>query len=61
MHWRILFNGAEGPSVSFFDPSEIDKARKLIGQSEFAFFIDADVELAPTFFILALDALARDP
>jgi glycosyltransferase involved in cell wall biosynthesis len=56
-----LFTGAEGPAVRFLDPSEIDEARKLIGQSEFAFFMDADVEMAPTFFVLALEALARDP
>jgi glycosyltransferase involved in cell wall biosynthesis len=56
-----LFRGAEGSSVSFFDPSAIDEVRKRIGASEFVFFIDADVEMAPTFFVLALDALARDP
>lgn len=56
-----LFTGAEGPAVRFFDPSDIDEARKLIGQSEFAFFMDAEIEMAPTFFVLALDALARDP
>ncbi len=56
-----LFSGAEGSSVSFLDPSAIGKARKLIGQSELALFIDADVEVTPTFFVLALDALARDP
>jgi glycosyltransferase involved in cell wall biosynthesis len=55
-----LFTGTDGPSVKFFDPSSIDEARKLIGESEFAFFLDADVEMAPSFFILALDALARD-
>jgi len=55
-----LFTGSDGPSVKFFDPSSIDEARKLIGEAEFAFFLDANVEMAPSFFILALDALARD-
>src|SRR3954454_23475920 len=41
-----LFTGAEGSAVRFFDPSDLDEARQLIGQSEFAFFMDADVEMA---------------
>jgi glycosyltransferase involved in cell wall biosynthesis len=56
-----LFTGADGRSVTFFEPSAVDELRRVIGESEFAFFLDADVEATPTFFVLALDALARDP
>jgi glycosyltransferase involved in cell wall biosynthesis len=55
-----LFKGTQGPSVRFFDTSGIDEARKIIGKAEFAFFMNADVEMLTPFFVLALDALARE-
>src|SRR5262249_5003749 len=49
------------PSVRFFDTSGIEEARKIIDNSEFAFFMDADIEMLAPFFVLALEALATRP
>lgn len=55
-----LFTGKNGASAKFFNPSTLAEARELIEKAEFAFFLDADVEMTPSFFVLALDALACD-
>jgi glycosyltransferase involved in cell wall biosynthesis len=56
-----LFEDAQGPSVRFFDASGIDEAHNIIANSEFAFFMDANVEMLAPFFVLALDVLANRP
>jgi hypothetical protein len=39
----------------------MEDARKIISASQFAFFLDADVEMLTPFFVLGLDMLARNP
>ncbi len=56
-----LLEGGKSPPIELFDPSEIERARKIILSSRFAFFVDADVEMLTPFFVLALDMLARNP
>jgi len=58
---QALFDLFKGASIRFFDASEINEARKIIGESEFAFFLDVNVEMLTPFFVLALDMLARKP
>jgi glycosyltransferase involved in cell wall biosynthesis len=54
-----IFAGERPPSLRFFDSSTLDDARRTISKAQFAFFLDADVEMLTPFFVLALDVLAR--
>lgn len=56
-----IFSDRNALPVHFFEPSEVEEARRIILSSQFAFFLDANVEMLTPFFVLALDMLARDP
>src|SRR6185295_11275528 len=56
---HALFELFKGTSIRFFDATEIGEAHKIIGESEFAFFMNVDVEMLTPFFVLALDRLTR--
>lgn len=56
-----ILDTSKGSPVLFLGPEATEQARELILSSQYAIFLDANVEMSMPFFALALDTLALDP